>query len=305
MTVKEACEEFLVYLGSVKGMSENTVKAYGNDLEKFCSMEHIGGERLIETITAEDLRLCIGDPSMRKSKNTSINRFISSFRSLFAYCWKFGYLKVNPALEVKTIKTEKTLPNFLTGAEVDKICAEPDENPLLWQSRDKALFEVMYSSGCRLSEVAGLKLRDFSYGFSSAVVKGKGSKDRIVYFEKDARSAIKTYLAERDARFTDCRISNPENFLFVNQKGKPLSQGGIGFILSKYSGPEGTNRHVNPHAFRHTFATALLTQGADVRLVQEMLGHSSISTTQRYTHVSTDRMIAMYNKAHPHGGNKK
>ena len=115
MTVKEACEEFLVYLGSVKGMSENTVKAYGNDLEKFCSMEHIGGERSIETVTAEDLRLCIGNLSLKKSKSTSINRFISSFRSLFAYCWKFGYLKVNPALEVKTIKTEKTLPNFLTG----------------------------------------------------------------------------------------------------------------------------------------------------------------------------------------------
>lgn len=305
MTIKEACEEFLLYLGSVKGMSQNTVTAYKNDLGQLCLMQNIGLERQIETVTTEDLRLCVGNMSLMHRKNTSISRFISSFRSLFAYCWKFGYLKTNPALEIKTVKTSKNLPNFLTGAEVDKICSEPDKNPLLWKSRDKALFEVMYSSGCRLSEVVGLKISDFSYGFSSAVVKGKGNKDRIVYFEKDAQNAIKTYLAERNSRFTDLKIKNPKDFLFVNQNGKPLGRGGVGFILSKYSGAEGTNRHVNPHAFRHTFATALITQGADVRLVQEMLGHSSISTTQRYTHVSTDKMIAMYNKAHPHGGNNQ
>jgi integrase/recombinase XerC len=303
LTVKDACEEFLLYIKSVRGMSLNTVSSYKNDLIMFISMKHIGSKRDIKTVTTEDLRLCIGQLSLQKKEASTINRFIACVRSLFSYCRKFSYLETNPAAELKTIKMPKRLPNFLTGNEVDKLCREPEENPLLWEKRDRALFELMYSSGCRLSEVAGLKLSDFSNGFSSAVVTGKGSKDRIVYLEADSKKAVEDYLAERNSRFPERKVTNPKDFLFVNQKGSPLSARGISFILSKYSGPEGTNHHVNPHALRHTFATAMISGGADVRLVQEMLGHSSISTTQRYTHVSTEQMIAMYNKAHPHGGN--
>ena len=192
----------------------------------------------------------------------------------------------------------------MTGNEVDRLCSQPENHELLWAKRDKCLFEMMYSSGCRLSEIAALKISDFSSGYGSAVVTGKGSKDRVVYFENDAKKALEAYLKERDERFPDRSLLNGENFVFVNQRGSPLSNHGIAFILSKYSGPLGTNRHVNPHALRHTFATAMISQGADVRLVQEMLGHSSISTTQRYTHVSTEQMIEMYNMAHPHGGKK-
>ena len=130
---------------------------------------------------------------------------------------------------------------------------------------------------------------------------GKGKKDRRVYFEEDAQKALAAYLADRRERFGE---ADTEDALFVNQHGKKLTVRGIAYIISRYSGAEGTNHHVSPHAFRHTFATAMLTGGADVRLVQELLGHSSISTTQRYTHVTTDHMIEMYNKAHPHGGGK-
>lgn len=304
MTVKDAAEEFLLYVKSVKGMADNTVTAYRNDLGHFMNMEHIGSQKEISTISAEDIRMCIGLLSLEKKESATINRFISSVRSLFTYCRKFRGLSSNPSLEIKTMKLPKRLPNFLTGAEVDKLCAMPDMKDLLWAARDKALFEMMYSSGCRLSEIASLKLGDFSSGYVSAVVTGKGSKDRIVYFEEDARNALKKYLEERAQRFAQLKELNPQNFVFVNQTGRPLSRGGISFILSKYSGAAGTNRHVNPHALRHTFATAMISQGADVRIVQEMLGHSSISTTQRYTHVSTEQMIAMYNKAHPHGGNQ-
>lgn len=305
MTVKDASEEFLLYIDAVQGMSKNTVCSYRNDLERFAQMRHIGPDRQMDSISTEEIRLCIGQLSLEKKEATTINRFIASVRNLFAYCRKFGYISLNPALEIKSLRIPKKLPNFLTGAEVDQLCAEPEIKPLLWASRDKALLELMYSTGCRLSEVAGLKTEDFSYSFESAVVKGKGSKDRVVYLEKDAINALKNYLAERNSRFMNRRILNPEDFVFVNQQGKPLSRGGIGYILSRYSGSEGTRRHVNPHALRHTFATAMITNGADVRLVQEMLGHSSISTTQRYTHVSTKQIIAMYNKAHPHGGGKK
>jgi integrase/recombinase XerC len=208
---------------------------------------------------------------------------------------------VNVAFDLKTVKNPKKLPRFMTGAEVDRICKEPEINELLWEKRDKALFEMLYSSGCRASEIASLTLDDMSADFSSAMVTGKGKKDRRVYFEEDARKALKEYLDDRKKRFAD---KDSERHIFVNQRGGALTTGGIRLILSRYSGSEGTKHHISPHAFRHTFATAMISNGADVRLVQELLGHSSISTTQRYTHISTERMIEMYNQAHPHGGKK-
>ncbi len=131
-------------------------------------------------------------------------------------------------------------------------------------------------------------------------VKGKGKKDRIVYFEADALKALSEYLPERKALLARLKVPG-QKALFVNEKGGPLTTRGIRWIVERYSGAEGTNRHVSPHAFRHTFATAMLSGGADVRVVQEMLGHSSISTTQRYTHVTTQQLIDIYRQAHPHG----
>lgn len=301
MTISDATEEFLLYLSAVRGMSDNTVSSYRNDLSQFMAMEHIGAETAIDSIAFDSLRQCIGVLSREKRAAASINRFIASIRSLFAYCKKFKYIAINPALELKTVKNPKRLPRFMTGAEVDKLCAAPATNELLWEKRDRALFEMFYSSGCRVSEMASLTISDFSGDWSSVIVTGKGKKDRRVYFEEDAQKALVAYLADRRERFGE---ADTENALFVNQHGKKLTVRGIAYIIGRYSGAEGTNHHVSPHAFRHTFATAMLTGGADVRLVQELLGHSSISTTQRYTHVTTDHMIEMYNKAHPHGGGK-
>ncbi|WP_407425372.1 tyrosine-type recombinase/integrase [Treponema sp.] len=300
MTVSESIEEYLSYIESVRTLSANTLTACRNDLSQFSQMPFIGIERNISDIQLEDLKQCVGFLSKKKRSAASINRFISSVRSLFAYCRKFGHLKVNVALELKTIKNPKKLPRFMTGAEVDKICREPETNELLWEKRDKAVFEMLYSSGCRASELVSLTFEDFNGDFSSAIVTGKGSKDRRVYFETDAQNALKAYLEDRKKRFGE---QDKEPHIFVNQRGGALTTGGLRLIISRYSGSEGTKHHVSPHAFRHTFATAMITNGADVRLVQELLGHSSISTTQRYTHISTEKMIEMYNKAHPHGGN--
>ena len=297
MTVSEATEEYLSYIESVRTLSANTVTACRNDLAQFKEMPFIGPEKKMGSIELEDLKQCVGFLSKKKRSAASINRFISSVRSLFAYCRKFGHLRVNVALELKTVKKPKQLPRFMTGAEVDRLCMEPEVNELLWEKRDKALFEMLYSSGCRVSEIASLTLDDFNGDFSSAIVTGKGSKDRRVYFEDDAQKALKSYLEDRKSRFGD---RDTERHIFVNQRGGALTTGGIRMIITRYSGSEGTKHHVSPHAFRHTFATAMITNGADVRLVQELLGHSSISTTQRYTHISTEKMIEMYNKAHPH-----
>jgi len=298
-TLYDCVTEYLMYLKGVLVLSDNTIEAYKNDLTQLMEMPGITKHSDISSINTEMLRQCIGELSKQKKAAASINRFISAFRSMFAYCRKIGYIKINPAFEVKNVKIPKRLPKFLTQAEVDQLCTQPKEKELLWEKRDTALFEMMYSSGCRVSEIAGIKLTDVSADFSQAVVTGKGKKDRIVYFGEDAKKAMREYIEDRKQRFGPLHIQL-EKLFFVNQQGSGLSSHGISYILSRYTGSEGTNHHISPHALRHTFATAMITNGADVRLVQELLGHSSISTTQRYTHISTEKMIELYNKAHPH-----
>lgn len=242
---------------------------------------------------------------MQGSAASSVNRFVAAVRSLFAYCRRFDYIQKDPALEIHTVKQPKQLPKFMTASEVQELCTAPEKNSLLWEARDKALFQMFYSSGCRVAEMAGLTLEDFSQDFSSAMVRGKGGKDRRVFFTPTASTALKEYLPQRQQkllRFGNDGASQPVRALFLNNHGGALTTRGIRYILSRYSGVEGTNNPVSPHAFRHTFATALLSNGADVRMVQEMLGHSSISTTQRYTHITTAQIVKTYNQAHPHGG---
>lgn len=298
MTLHELTEEFLLYLSAVRGLSENTVTGYRNDLKEL--QRFLSPTLDINTITKENLLLSIGQLSKEKKAAASVNRFIAAVRTMFSYALKFGYIKKNPALELKTVKLPKRVPNFMTQAEVQELCSEPENNELLWESRDRALFLMLYSSGCRISEITNLKLDDFMDNYHSAIVTGKGNKQRKVFFAEESRKALAEYLQDRNKLMVEKHITEPTRQVFVNQKGNAMSVGGIRFIISKYSGAKGTNHHVNPHAFRHTFATTMIGNGADVRLVQEMLGHSSISTTQRYTHITTEKLIETYNKAHPH-----
>ncbi len=298
LSLKDAGEEFFIYLSSVRELSENTIVSYKND---FTHLKNILGEDCpVDDITLEDLRLCIARLSMQKMAETSINRFMAMTRTFFAYCRKFDYIKINPAVKLTSLKIPKYMPRFLTSPEIDELCYQPEKQELLWANRDQALFEVMYSSGCRVSEVAGLKFSDMTEDYSSAMVRGKGRKDRRVYFSDDAKSALKRYFADRKQLLENLGKNEKIDEVFINQRGFPLTPHGIRWILARYTGKEGTNHHVSPHALRHTFATALLANGADVRIVQELLGHSSVSTTQRYTHITTEKLIDVYNKAHPH-----
>ena len=302
----EAIEEFLSYQQGVRCLSANTLAGYGNDLGKLVAF--LDGQRPLDSITKEDLRYCMGELTMQGAAASSVNRFVAAVRSLFAYCRRFDYIQKDPALEIHTVKQPKQLPKFMTASEVQELCTAPEKNSLLWEARDKALFQMFYSSGCRVAEMAGLTLEDFSQDFSSAMVRGKGGKDRRVFFTPTASTALKEYLPQRQQkllRFGNDGASQPVRALFLNNHGGALTTRGIRYILSRYSGVEGTNNPVSPHAFRHTFATALLSNGADVRMVQEMLGHSSISTTQRYTHITTAQLVKTYNQAHPHGGTER
>ena len=299
MKLSELVDEFLIYLSTVRGLSDNTVVGYRNDLEQF--MQFLTPEIDILTITKENILLCVGQLSKQKKSAATINRFIAAVRAMFSYSRKFGYIQKDPSIEIKTVKIPKKVPSFMTAAEVNQLCNTPIKNELLWQSRDECLFKMMYSSGCRISEITNLKLSDFMDNYHSAIVTGKGNKQRRVFFGEDARNALARYYQDRKKVMAENHIEKPTDQLFINQKGEPISVAGIRYIITRYSGVEGTNHHVNPHAFRHTFATTMLNNGADVRIVQEMLGHSSISTTQRYTHVTTEKLIEIYNRAHPHG----
>lgn len=298
MTLNSAISEYLLYLDAVRGLSANSVLGYKKDLDYL--MLFVGKDIDIKDVTKENLLFCIGELSKKKMAATSINRFIAAVRTFFAYCKKFQYIPKNPAIELKTVRIPKKIPRFLTANEMNSLCNQPELKELLWTSRDCAIFEMLYSSGCRVSELANLRFSDFMEGFSKAIVKGKGNKDRVVYFAKQAQAALKIYLDDRKKILQEKKVENEPECIFINQKGNSLSAAGIRWIVSRYSGVEGTNHHISPHAFRHTFATQLLSNGADVRAVQELLGHSSISTTQRYTHITTEKLIEIYNKAHPH-----
>ena len=290
-------EEFLSYIYGVRNLSENTLEGYKHDLDLF--VELLGNESELEDITLGDLQLCVAQLTEKKFAATSINRFISAVRSFFKYAFRMGYIKVNPALRLKTIKAPQKMPRFLYPSETEEFCAQPEKTNLLWPSRDEAIIKCLYSSGCRVGELAGLKLRDLSSDLSSAIVLGKGKKERRVFFSDETVAALKKYLLERKQHIK--KDSNVDA-LFVNQQATALTIRGIRYIINRYSGIEGTNHHISPHALRHTFATTLLSNGADIRVVQELLGHASISTTQRYTHITTEQLVRTYNQAHPHGG---
>jgi integrase/recombinase XerC len=301
--LSETIDDFLVYQKSIRNLSDNTIESYKKNLiylNDYVAQKYSvqNDAVLLENISLQDLRFCVGCLSKEKMSPATINQFIASVRTFFAYCKRYDYIKSNPALELKTVKLPKRIPRYMTEEEVNSLCDTPEEKKLLWQERDKALFEMFYSSGCRVSEIAQLKFSDLSKDYSSAIVLGKGSKQRRVFFSKEAQTSFKEYLLSRKARFPNLQ---DEDFIFVNQKGTKLSVRGITFIVSKYSSFEGTNKPVSPHAFRHTFATTMLSNGADIRVVQEMLGHSSISTTQRYTHITQKKLIETYNLSHPHG----
>ena len=213
-------EDFIVYQKSVRNLSNNTVESYKKNLiylnefvaQKFCEKpENV----LLERISLQELRYCVGCLSKDKKSPASINQFIASVRTFFVYCKKYNYIKTNPALELKTVKLPKRIPRYMTEQEVDNLCNEPEQKPLLWQERDKALFEMFYSSGCRVSEIAQLKFSDLSKDYSSAIVLGKGSKQRRVFFSKEAQTSFKEYLLSKKARFPSI---TEENYIFVNQK---------------------------------------------------------------------------------------
>lgn len=235
----------------------------------------------------------------RKNKKSSIARKISTLRSFFKYLIREQVIPSNPAKSVSSPKVEKTLPTTLTVDEAFRLMDSPKNIPKASSEaskqnsvRDRAILELLYSSGLRVSELVGLNLNQLDSDLGIVRVMGKGRKERIVPVGVKAIDALKAYLEERGERTRDDPV-------FVNSSGARLTARTVGRLIKKYTRHSGIFRKVSPHSLRHTFATHLLDAGADIREIQEMLGHSSLSTTQRYTHVSMGKLMEVYDKAHP------
>jgi integrase/recombinase XerC len=291
-------EEYLDYLSSVRGISERTAQAYRHDLEHF-SAYCANHDFLPEQATPLEVRGFIADLSAEGAASVSVNRSLSSIRGFYRWLMRFGYRSDDPSSPLRNLKTPKTLPVFLWEGEMAQFSELPDKEGILWPERDKALIMAMYSGGLRISETASISLKDIKKDFSGARIIGKGNKERQVFFSDETREALSAWLPIRKVRI---KAERPTDKLFISLKGAPISVPGLRWIISKYAERSGLEKNVHPHSLRHSFATHLVNSGCDVRVVQELLGHVSISTTQRYTHVNMERLRKVYDKAHPHGG---
>ena len=293
-------QEYLGYLRAVKGCSGRTLEAYGNDLSRYvnyCGNHGISPEKA----QSYEVQKFIADLSAERMSAASVNRCLSSIRGFYRWMVRFNKRSDNPCTVIRNVKMPVKLPSVLWENEMASFAALPEKTGILWPERDHALIMTMYSAGLRISEVVSLSMVNVSSTLDEAKITGKGGKQRYVFFYEEAKAAIAEYLPGRSARLRKAGIDGKKSALFISRKGKPISVPGVRWIISRYTEQSGLGKNIHPHSLRHSFATHLVNSGCDVRLVQEMLGHSSLSTTQRYTHVNIENLKKVYARAHPHG----
>jgi len=292
--------EYLSYLESVKGCSARTVEAYGGDLSgylNYCANHDIAP---VEAVPYE-VQSFIAELSAQKMAASSVNRCLSSVRGFYRWMVRFNKREDNPCSALRNVKAPVKLPSVLWENEMADFAALPETAGILWPVRDKALILTMYSAGLRVSEAVSLSMENLSSSLYEARITGKGGKMRYVFFSEEAKTAIAEYLPQRKARMRMEGIDIKKGPVFINRRGQPISVPGVRWIISRYAQHSGLGKNIHPHSLRHSFATHLVNSGCDVRVVQEMLGHSSLSTTQRYTHVNIDNLKKVYSASHPHG----
>ena len=298
-------DQFKKYLKVEKNVSVHTLRNYSVDIEQFQRFLKDTNLCPAEDETAIDIkkidnvviRTFLGSLHKKENCNSSIARKLSTLRTFFKYLCREGYIKKNPARVVATPKQAKKLPSFLPIDEAFRLMDTPDKKTLSGL-RDKAILETLYGAGIRISELVSLNITDVDLEKGYVRVLGKGRKERIVPFGNKACESIRVYLNKiHNSKFI---IQNSYNgALFLNMQGKRLTARSGWNIVDKYARRGAIKRHISPHSLRHTFATHLLEGGADLRVIQELLGHSNLSTTQKYTHVNLDQLMKVYDKAHP------
>lgn len=290
-------ERFSDYLSFERGLSPRTLDAYGRDTERLETFLATRGVRDPGAASPIDLREFTYHLRDQGLAPTSIRRTLSAVRTYFGFLLAEGLIDADPSEQLEPPKTWRRLPNVLTRAEVERLLESPDPGHRLYW-RDRAMLELAYASGVRVSELTRLKVRDVDLEDGFATVYGKGSKERLVPVGGAAIRAITTYLRELRGRL-EGGSGKGEGVLFLNARGGPLTRMGVWKILRKHVEGAGITRKVTPHTLRHTFATHLLEGGADLAAVQEMLGHADISTTQIYTHVDRDYLRDVHRRYHP------
>jgi integrase/recombinase XerC len=334
--MKETTTKFIDYLRSVKNSSPHTIVNYGNDLEQFVTFLSPPGSSLpqLTQINHHLIREFVGHLHEQGLEKSSIARKLAALRSFFKYCVREGILKENPARLVPTPKLPKRIPMVLSAEEMsgflDQMAGTEKELPTanlsrkriqklpgasgpglakkqmedtLLLPRDRAILELLYSAGLRVSELTGLNLVHTNQKERMLNVRGKGNKERIVPFGEKAAEALRKYWPLREKLLTECEEKSRRGSaeaVFLNYRGRRLTQRSIGRIVKKYVRLVNVNWDLHPHSLRHAYATHLLADGADLRAIQELLGHQSLSTTQKYTHVSIRQLMDIYDKAHPH-----
>ncbi|HEY5124803.1 MAG TPA: site-specific tyrosine recombinase XerD [Ignavibacteria bacterium] len=302
MDINSNTKLFVNFLRTEKSLSENSVQSYLFDLKKF--FEFLEKDKSISDLNKVDEKIILDFLGyMRNSKNKkgeyykdkSVNRFVSSMRTFFKFLNSENILNDNPMEFIDTPKFGRDLPSVLTVEEIDKIFSQADTDTSLGL-RDRAVLETMYACGLRVSELINLEINDLYLSEGYIRVFGKGSKERIVPIGNSAVSYIEKYIKEVRTKLKNLKSGNN---LFLNFRGGKFSRMGVWDIVSKYCRKARIEKEIHPHTFRHSFATHLLEGGADIRAIQEMLGHSDISTTQIYTHIDKEYLIEVHKLFHP------
>ncbi len=282
---------FLNYLLVDKGLSNNTVKAYEADISSF--FQWLDNKDLkYKNLQEDHINQYISFLFQRKMRSSSVNRKISSIKSFYIFLVKRNFVKNSPLNDLVTPKQEKYLPESMSEAEVDKLLNSPDVANKI-ENRDKAMIEMLYATGMRISELVNLKITDVDMKRCVVKVFGKGSKERLVPFGETALDSLKSYLNERE------QSSSKE--IFLSNRGKKMTRVAFWQRVKVYLIRENLKNSISPHTLRHAFATHLLNRGADLRSVQLLLGHSDLSTTQIYTHIAKQRLSDVLKKHHPRG----
>lgn len=287
--------QFVIYMTAERNFSPLTIGVYRREIEEFGEFLRSEGLTAWSQADRPVARKYLAWLGSRDIVKGSMARRIAELHSFYRFMMREGLIKDNPLATMRAPKTEKLLPEFLTPVETVALLNVPDTSTPLGL-RDRAMLEMLYAGGIRVSELVGLKMGDVTMSQGEALVWGKGAKERIVLVGRPAIAALERYLSEGRPKLAG---SQPEKAIFLNRLGKPFSVRGVQRLLEDAATAAGLTKNITPHTLRHTFATHLLNGGADLRVVQELLGHANVSTTQIYTHVTQSHARGVYMRSHP------
>ena len=298
MSNAELLDEFSDTLWLEDGLSRNTLESYRRDLRKFALWLEQHHKALLLQGTHADIQGFLAYLVVeQKARATSTSRAISSLKRLYQYLLRQGKISVDPTLQIATPKLPRSLPKSLTEQDVELLLQAPDTDTPLGM-RDRSMLEVLYASGLRVSELVGLSIAQISLDMGVVRVMGKGSKERLVPLGEEALDWVRRYLAEARMALLNNKVSNA---MFVTARGEGMTRQMFWYLIKRHAKHAGLDKHLSPHTLRHAFATHLLNHGADLRVVQLLLGHADISTTQIYTHVARERLKQLHAMHHPRG----